>query len=292
MIDELLKRAIEWHLMQSINQNVVISNIEAVGGGCINSCFKVETNQFPAFVKINEANKYPSMLQIEAASLKFLSNKSSFKIPKVHCQFIEGDRQVLILSWIKSKEKKESFWQDFAEKLTILHKQTNANFGFDFNNYIGSLKQSNKPHHSFHSFFIEERLKPQIELASNNKLLVQTDIKQFENLYNKLEKLFPIEPPALIHGDLWSGNFMADGKGDATIFDPAIYFGHREMELSFMQLFGGFDKIFLDTYNEIYPLQANFNQRKDIYNLYPLLVHLNLFGGAYYQKISTILKNQ
>jgi len=290
MIDASLKKAIQLYLVDRINQNVIFNSIEPVSGGSINSAFKINTNQFPVFVKINDAISFPQMLEKEALSLNFLSNKSSFKVPAVLGLFEVDKNQLLILEWIESGITGNTFWQTFAIQLTELHQQTNPEFGFEFNNYIGSLFQSNSFHKSWISFFIEERLKPQIKLARDKSLFDINDISQFESLFKKLDSIFPAEVPALIHGDLWSGNFLVNKSNEPVLIDPAIYYGHREMELSFMQLFDGFGQKLFDAYDEIFPLANGFQNRKDIYNLYPLLVHLNLFGGSYYGKIKDIIK--
>jgi len=113
---------------------------------------------------------------------------------------------------------------------------------------------------------------------------------KFESMYQQLPDIFPEEPPALLHGDLWGGKYFSDGKGRATIDDPAVYFGHREAELAFTHLFGGFSRAFYRAYENDYPLEPHFSGRKNIYNLYPLLVHTNLFGGSYARQVRDIVK--
>ena len=119
---------------------------------------------------------------------------------------------------------------------------------------------------------------------------VNNDIlRNFEKLFSVLQNLIPEASPSLLHGDLWSGNFMCGEDGEAVIFDPAVYYGHREIELAFTQMFGGFDKSFYSAYNEEFPLLPGFDDRVDLYNLYPLLVHLNLFGQSYLSGITQTL---
>ncbi|WP_262711445.1 MULTISPECIES: fructosamine kinase family protein [Flavobacteriaceae] len=136
---------------------------------------------------------------------------------------------------------------------------------------------------------MENRLKPQVKLAFDTGALKTKELHLFESLYKQLPTIFPIENPSVIHGDLWSGNFIATTNNKAVFIDPAVYYGHREVDLAMSLLFGGFSNIFYTTYNEVYPLQKGFNNRKDIYNLYPLLIHLNLFGKSYLQSIKTIV---
>jgi len=166
---------------------------------------------------------------------------------------------------------------------------TNTNFGLDYNNYIGSLHQQNNLHPTWVDFFINERLQPQIKLARDNNEIDSTTILKFENLYKKLDEVFPKEKPALLHGDLWSGNFMSDEKGESVIMDPTVYYGHREMDIAMAKLFGGFDAEFYSSYNEHYPLENGWEQRINVCNLYPLMVHVNLFGGGYLGQVKSIL---
>jgi fructosamine-3-kinase len=171
-----------------------------------------------------------------------------------------------------------------------MHRITCNFFGLSFNNYIGSLPQSNKLHKSFIDFFIYERLEPLVRLAERKKIFSCSDTDYFENLYVRLPHLLPQEKPALLHGDLWNGNIFSDEKNNPVIFDPAIYFGNKEAELAFTKLFGGFDNVFYDAYFQENPLLPGYEKRFAIYNLYPLLVHLHLFGESYYAPIIKTLK--
>lgn len=131
---------------------------------------------------------------------------------------------------------------------------------------------------------------PQIKLAVHANLLNKADFDQFAKLFKKLPAICPTEKPALIHGDLWSGNFMVGPKREVVLIDPSTSFAHREMDLAMTQLFGGFDEAFYNTYQEVFPLENGFDQRVEIYQLYYLLVHLNLFGGGYGNSVRNILK--
>ena len=153
----------------------------------------------------------------------------------------------------------------------------------------GSLKQLNTYHEDWTTFFIEERLEPQLKLAERQGKVNTSHRQQFEALYPRLSSIFPKGSPSLIHGDLWSGNFMTGPDGYACIIDPAAYH-HREAELAFTDLFGGYDRSFYAAYEEAYPLVTGYTRRKDIYNLYPLMVHVNLFGGSYLASVESILR--
>ena len=177
-----------------------------------------------------------------------------------------------------------------GRRLALLHKHSSDHFGLDHNNYIGSLVQSNRKHLSWTDFFREERLNAQVKLARNTGKLDKGVVSSFERFYNKLDEIFPVEPPALVHGDLWGGNFMVNENGVAVIIDPAIYYGNREMDIGMSMLFGGFSNEFYELYNQHYPLQPEWRNRIEYCNLYPLMVHVNLFGGGYLNSVNTILR--
>ena len=146
---------------------------------------------------------------------------------------------------------------------------------------MGSLAQVNRQGVSWTEFFIEERLKPQVELGELKGLLAGSILDQFEIVYEKLDSLYPAERPALIHGDLWSGNYLVNSAEKPVLIDPAISYSNRECDIAMTTLFGGFQQLFYDAYNEVFPLQQGWKQRLDLWNLYPLLVHVNLFGTSY-----------
>ncbi len=152
------------------------------------------------------------------------------------------------------------------------------------------LYQSNKKHDNWIDFFRTERLEKQVKLARDHNRMGKTVVQSFENFYRALPEIFPIEPPAFIHGDLWGGNFMTDENGAPVIIDPAVYYGHREMDLGMSQLFGGFDHAFYEAYHHHFPLEKGWQERVDYCNLYPLMVHLNLFGGGYLNSVQSILR--
>jgi len=182
------------------------------------------------------------------------------------------------------------FWEKFAKQIANLHRHTSNIFGLDHNNYIGSLNQSNKNHNNWIDFFREERLIFQIKMARDNGKIGNDIINMFDGFFLKLDEIFPVEPPALIHGDLWSGNYMVNKNGEPVIIDPAVYYGNREMDLGMTQLFGGFSAEFYKFYNDFFPLENGWKDRLDYCNLYPLMVHVNLFGGGYIQSVKSILK--
>ena len=157
----------------------------------------------------------------------------------------------------------------------------------DHDNYIGSLKQSNTYYDDGVEFFINTRLVPQLEKLNN--LNNSSFFKKFDVLFNLLNEIIPVYQPSLLHGDLWSGNFLIDHNGHACIIDPAVYYGNREVDIAMTKLFGGFSEEFYSNYNNYFPMLNDWQERMPIWNLYPLLVHANLFGSSYLNQINSIL---
>ena len=222
------------------------------------------------------------MFQKEAKGLRLLRNTNTIGLPKI----INTSNHFLLLEHIESTYKSTIFWENFGRNLAALHKHTNSNFGLDHDNYIGSLPQYNTPMNSWTEFFIHNRLVAQLNIGNCTAEIR----KKFDVLFLKLPSLFPIENPALIHGDLWSGNVLCT-HDKVMLIDPAVYYGHREMDLAMTVLFGGFQKRVYDAYNEYYPLEKGWEKRTDLCNMYPLLVHHNLFGGNYLNQVNTIINS-
>jgi fructosamine-3-kinase len=259
------------------------------GGGCIHQAIKLTAGDNTFFLKWNE-NNAADMFACEEKGLELLRKHSSFKIPEVIGRGSVNDKDFLLLEYLPQHREDSRYWAALGLKLAELHRVKNANFGLEYDNFIGSLPQYNQQHASGVSFFIHQRLMPTAGMAYYNELFTLDEYRLFEVFYAKLPELIPEEAPSLLHGDLWSGNIMALQHSEPAIFDPAVYFGLREAELAFTQLFGGFDPIFLHTYHEAYPLESGFKERIAIYNLYPLLVHLILFGQSYKDSILNTIR--
>ncbi|MEP1095488.1 MAG: fructosamine kinase family protein [Cyclobacteriaceae bacterium] len=265
-----------------------IRNIYPVAGGCINKASNVATNAGPFFIKVNSADMLDLFLK-EERGLKILKEKSEIRTPKVHGSGFADGKSYLILEWIEKGLQNSSFWSNFGVQLARQHRQTSSHCGLDHHNHIGRLHQSNHQHQDWDQFFILERLQPQLVLAEEHGRVDSSIRTGFEKIFNKLSQLIPKEPPSLLHGDLWSGNFLCGPKSRTFIFDPAVYFGHRETEIAFTRLFGGFEPHFYTAYSEEFALESGFEDRIEIHNLYPLLVHVNLFGSSYLSGIRNTL---
>ena len=289
MISDQLSSHLISILKKHAGQEVKINSISPVSGGDINEAFRLKTNAGDYFLKINDDVRFPGMFEKEARGLELLSKHTGLTVPGVIENGTAGNHAFLLMEFISSSGMQQNFWNDFAHGLADLHKSTADAFGLDHDNYIGSLPQYNDQHDNWISFFIEERLGKQLKLAVDHRVMGRQDIRSFEKLYGKLPEIFPEEPPVLLHGDLWSGNYMTGSRGEAVLIDPAVYYGHREMDLGMSKLFGGFSATFYIAYQEAYPLEKGWEKRLDICNLYPLLVHVNLFGGGYVSSVRNII---
>ncbi|MGM0546323.1 MAG: fructosamine kinase family protein [Bacteroidota bacterium] len=269
-----------------------ITHANNVSGGSINRAAKVTLSDDTAcFLKWNTTAD-PRMFVAEEKGLVLLSSADTeLRIPNVFTTGkTESGTGFLLQEFVPEGRAKPHSASEFGRAFAKLHKHHNKQYGLDHDNYIGRLPQSNTWHENWTDFFIAERMQPQLKMATNSGKLGSATVANFESMYQKLPDIFPDEPPSLLHGDLWGGNYFFDEDGQATIYDPAVYYGHREIELAFTHLFGGFPSNFYSAYEEEYPLQSGFAQRKDIYNLYPLLVHTNLFGGSYARQVEGIIR--
>ena len=278
----------EW-LSDAFSIECRILGSSRVGGGSINAAYKLETLAGQFFLKVNSAVRFPKMFEAEAHGLELLSANSEFIVPKPILINEFGGQQFLVLDWLEEGKSRETLYVEFGRSLAGLHRTTQKQFGLDHSNYIGSLPQLNTPHSTWTEFYWKERLLPQISLASQMKLMSHEMVVGFDRLESKLGNIYPMEHPALIHGDLWSGNYSVSEVGKPCIFDPAVYYGHREMDLAMMQLFGGFDQDVFESYHESFPLEPGWKERIAIGQLYPLMVHVNLFGASYCEQVEQIL---
>ena len=241
-------------------------------------------------MKCNSVDYALDMFETEAKGLRLISEKGEIRCPEVIDCFTVGSYSYLLLEWIDSGQKKPDFWKIFARQLAGLHSCTNSHFGLDHNNYIGRLDQSNQPRVDFHTFYADERLSPQFKMAYDNGFFNKRQSVFFDNMLTRLTDIIPPEIPGLIHGDLWSGNFMTDEMGMPCLVDPSAHYGHREMDLAMSKLFGGFHSDFYHFYNQKFPLEKEHAERVEIFQLYYLLVHVNLFGQSYVASCDRIIR--
>ncbi|GCD76630.1 fructosamine kinase [Thermaurantimonas aggregans] len=259
-----------------INKDVCLT-FKGVHGGCIGQSYCAEAEGLRFFVKTITQSMPSDFFRKEANGLQLLKNQGLKNVPEVWLV----DDDVLVLEWVEPGRKTSATMRQAGIALAELHLRPQPFFGLDEDNYIGSLPQPNGRYDSWAECYFHSKLWPAAQEAHRRGHLVATLLADLEILYKKLPELLPDEKPSLLHGDLWGGNVMAAADGRPYFIDPAVYFGHREVDIAMTMLFGGFDSTFYQSYYETYPLLPDFRQRIPLYKLYPLLVHAALFGISY-----------
>ncbi|WP_372370364.1 fructosamine kinase family protein [Candidatus Uabimicrobium sp. HlEnr_7] len=261
--------------------------ITRLNGGCIASSYRLDLeNKQTIFIKTHSTQDFNK----EANGLRELKKANSIAVPDI----LICRKNFLALEWIESGRKPKNFFKHFAEELAQLHRYTSDNFGFYEDNYIGSMTQENiYDTKNWQDFYYHKRLLFQIKIAEKNGYATREFSKAFLSVEKKLVTLMEGSEniPSLLHGDLWSGNYMIGNKGQAVIIDPAVYYGNREADLAMTMLFGGFPMLFYEEYNKAFPLANGYEKRIDLYKLYHILNHMNLFGISYRSQAITMMNN-
>ncbi|MBN2340523.1 MAG: fructosamine kinase family protein [Deltaproteobacteria bacterium] len=269
---------------------VSVKDSRSVSGGCINDTAVITlSNNEKLFLKKNTLSP-KDMFQAELIGLQRLHSAGGPKVPTPICAFEDQTHQYLLIEYISSGTRLPDYWERFGAQLAHLHRTVRHDrFGFEIDNYIGATPQINALQNNWVTFFAEMRLAPQMRWAQ--QLLPMGIQNKLMYLMEHLS-LFIAEPeggPSIIHGDLWTGNAMVGPNGEPVIIDPATYFGHREAEIAMTMLFGRFGERFYSAYNETWPLEKDWAERMDLYNLYHMLNHVNLFGTGYLSSVSSIV---
>lgn len=261
-----------------------ILRTDPVSGGDINDAHRAWlADGRTVFVKSNTVAD-PAMFPAEARGLAFLSQARALRVPSVLgvSTGASNSPSFLVLEYLESARKVPRFDEQLGHGLAGLHRSGDGGFGLDHDNFMGRLSQSNREHGSWEEFYRAERLLPQLRSAVDSGLATTRMRQGFERLWSRLTELVgPAEAPARLHGDLWGGNLHVDDRGEPCLIDPAVYRGHREIDLAMMRLFGGFSTTTFDAYEEAFPLLPGHEERVPLYQIYPLLVHVNLFGRSY-----------
>jgi len=279
---------------------VTVVGLRSVRGGDINRCALITLSTGGRLFLKENPDAPPGMFAAEAAGLEALRSAEACRVPDTiavgSAATRDGavDSSYLLLEYIEQGGETPQFWERFGTELAQLHRWRSPDFihfGFPEDNFIGLTPQPNGSSEQWIPFFRDERLGYQVQLAESRGLLSGEMHNALGRVMDRLDSLL-IEPetPSLLHGDLWSGNFLAAVSGEPVLIDPAVSCGHREADLAMTQLFGGFDPRFYEAYAEALPLEPGYAERKPIYNLYHLLNHLNLFGRTYEESIRQVLR--
>ncbi len=268
-----------------------IVDSRSLSGGCIAQTYLLVTASGKEYFLKSGADD-TTMFAKEANGLRELAKANTLRIPTVH----KATPHWLLLEYIPQGRPSRNFFRSFGEKFAAMHRYSGLAYGFSEDNFIGATPQLNQPSadaaNDWCTFYWENRLLSQFYFAE--KRGYGGELQQlFAQLEGKIADIIgdSEESPALLHGDLWSGNFLVDEDGEACIIDPAVYYGHREADLAMTRLFGGFDEDFYRAYNEAWPLPAGYEYRENLYKLYHVLNHLNLFGSGYLGQSIRLIKS-
>jgi fructosamine-3-kinase len=268
-----------------------VGGARPLSGGDINQAYAVTlADGRSLFVKTN-ARSPRGMFAAEARGLAWLAEAGALRVPRVVAASAPDEAaQFLALELVSEAARARDFDERLGRGLAALHRHAPPGFGLDHDNFVGRLAQTNGPLPTWVDFFRDRRLEPQLRLAADEGLASGRMRRGFERLFAALEDLCgPAEPPARLHGDLWGGNLLCDERGAPCLIDPAVYGGHREIDLAMMRLFGGFGPRVFAAYAEAWPLADGHAERVSLYQLYPLMVHVNLFGGGYVSSVESTL---
>jgi fructosamine-3-kinase len=270
---------IDAQISQAISHPFESRDRRSVGGGCINQGYQVSDGNLTFFVKLNQADQL-EMFEAEALGLRQMAEAQAIRVPKPICVGTAGNSAYIVLEWLELGRGRSQAWADLGRKLARMHQfQKSTAFGWERDNTIGSTPQKNPWTSSWVDFFTQYRIGYQLELGHRNGGRFRNGDRLLEQIPELLADHTP--KPSIVHGDLWSGNAAVTQSGEPVIFDPATYWGDREVDLAMTELFGGFPAEFYRGYDEIFAIDAGYHQRKKLYNLYHILNHFNLFGGGY-----------
>lgn len=285
-----LPAALASHLESSLGQ---ITNPVRVSGGDISQAARVRLANGAHLLVKWRSDSLPGLFTTEGRGLELLRAAGALRVPKVmaYSEATTAGPAFIAMEWLDTGAKSGGIAAALGSGLAAQHRFLAASFGLDHDNFIGANPQPNGQGDNWASFFREQRLGFQMELAGRNGLLPAQRARRLETLLARLGDWLPAQPPAsLLHGDLWGGNWLATTSGEPALIDPAVYYGHREADLAFTELFGGFPAAFYAAYQANWPLESGYEERKELYNLYHLLNHLNLFGESYGGSVDSILR--
>lgn len=288
MLPTVLAREIEAALATHFGSTARLSNVRPIAGGCISHAAQLRTTSgAQAFLKYGAQREFPlGIFAAEARSLTVLLDTGVVRVPSVIAASDTDDASFtwLLLEWLEPGRMTAPSWEKLGRSLARLHRCNHDSCGWFTANFIGSLPQSNEWTAGWPEFWRDQRIIPQLEMAAHSGALRAAERARIDALLDQIDELLQGDDkhrPSLLHGDLWSGNVHAAVTGEPALIDPASYYGHREVDLAMAALFGGFDRRFFEAYDEVWVRAPGHERRRLVYQLYYLLVHVNLFGRSY-----------
>lgn len=276
-------------VIQDMGDTSSVKMIQPVSGGDINDAFFVETGEERYFIKVN-SDAEEGFFSYEADGLQRLQATGTLAVPEVYYEGNKNGTPVIILEWVEGKRGQ---WteEQLGQGLAHMHQAEGQAFGLAYDNYIGKMTQPNGWHNDWLTFFRDQRIGWQANVAREKGYWNQKREKRFETLYSRLDEWLPENPnPAMLHGDLWGGNWLVGPGGEPYLIDPAVFYGHHEYDLAFTELFGGYSSLFYEAYREVQPIPKEYEDRRPLYQLLYLLFHLNSFGETFGAPVDRILK--
>ena len=282
------------HISEVTGEKFVVENRRSIGGGCINQGYAISDRERTYFVKINQAAEL-DMFAAEALGLKEMWSSKTIRVPQPICYGTTNGSAYIVQEYLElGRSGGNNAWEEMGRKLAAMHsryptflRSQGSGFGWERNNTIGSTPQINTWTSDWVEFFAEHRIGYQLRLAKRRG----GQFSQGESLIKAIPQLLANHhpQPSLVHGDLWSGNASVTAAGEPVIFDPATYYGDREVDIAMTELFGKFPASFYQGYNAVWPLDSGYELRKNLYNLYHIINHFNLFGGSYESQANRII---
>ena len=270
---------IDAQISQATGEKFQTQQRKSVSGGCINQGYSLTDGNKTYFVKLNQASQV-AMFEAEALGVQQMYDTATIRVPKPICYGVAENSCYIVLEWLEMGRGDSKSSEEMGRKLAQMHQKSfSEKFGWDMNNTIGSTPQINTWADDWVEFFSKHRLGYQFELGKRRG----GSFPQADELLNAIPELLAGHEvqPSLVHGDLWGGNAGFTVEGEPIIFDPATYYGDREVDIAMTEVFGGFPGAFYQGYDEVFPLDDGYEKRKTLYNLYHILNHFNLFGGGY-----------
>jgi len=287
-ISHLLAEKLQ-HSASNSTSGIQLLQVERLTGGDIHEAYRLHTSLGDYFLKTNTHPESIRMFACEYHALEKIYHTHTIRVPRPIAYHHSNGRAFLLMEFLQRGKPAPGFWDIFAEQLAGLHRISHSQYGFDEDNYIGLIPQPNPQMQHWPEFFARARIAPLVKQAYDQQLLEKSELHLAETLIRKLPELLPDDRASLLHGDLWGGNFMVSDDGMPAIYDPASYFGHREMDIAMADLFGGFDRHFFEVYASLSGLEQGWRRRLRLHQLYYLLVHLLLFGRSYHHQVKDIL---
>ncbi len=258
-----------------------IDSLQPIAGGCICNNYRLHTDRGERFFLKTLTSGPDSLFECEALGLDAMRSATSLTVPQVYAR----GPGFLLLEYIEPGQPGAGFWDQLAEGLAAMHERPQPGFGFHTDNFCGETPQPNPRENDGYHFFGQHRLRYQGERAQRAGRMTPKDSEQLERVIERLPDWIPDQAPALLHGDLWGGNIHCDSSGQPVLIDPACYWGWREADIAMTRLFGTLPERFYQRYQQLLPMAPGWEQRMPVYNLYHLLNHVNLFGGAYLSQV-------